>query len=133
MAFDHTRPADMAWLGNNAGAITTNPVTAYSVVAPPVDSGTYPQPGQFSMPSVSPNPGAVDVTDPVLAAYLQAAKTPSGAGGGGGGGGVAPPATSIAYQTSAGTASKPGVFIIIIILAALAFYFLRKKGAIHVG
>ena len=132
MAFDHTRPADMAWLGNNAGAITTNPVTAYSVVAPPVDSGTYPQPGQFSMPSVSPNPGAVDVTDPVLAAYLQAAKTPN-LQGGGGGGGVAPPATSIAYQTSAGTASKPGVFIIIIILAALAFYFLRKKGAIHVG
>ena len=132
MAFDHTRPADMSWLGNNLGAITTNPVVAYSVVAPPVDSGTYPQPGQFAMPSVSPNPPAVDVTDPVLAAYLQAAKTPSGAGGGGGGG-VAPPATSIAYQTSAGTASKPGVFIIIIILAALAFYFLRKKGAIHVG
>ena len=128
MAFDSSRPADLAWLGNNTAAFGV-PIVPLSPVTPPVDTGTYPQPGQFAMPSIPPAPTVADQTDPVLAAYLQAAKTPNQQGGTG----VAPPATSIAYQTSAGTASKPGVFIIIVVLVAVAFWYLKKKGAIHVG
>ena len=129
MAFDPSRPADMAWLGNNQGAFQ-NPILMTSPVTFPVDSGTYPQPGQFAMPSLPVIPTVAELpTDPVLAAYLNAAKTPSSAG-------VAAtqgPSTGITYQTSAGTASKPAVFIVLIVLAVVAFYFFKKKGALNVG
>jgi len=82
------------------------------------------------MPSVPVIPTVADLpTDPVLAAYLNAAKTPSSAG-------VAAtqgPSTGITYQTSAGTASKPGVFIVLIIIAIAAFLYFKKKGALNVG
>ena len=125
MAFDRTRPADLAWLGDNAGAFQ-NPILPLSPRSP--DPATYPQPGQFSMPSLQ-----VPVTelpaDPVLAAYLNAVKTPSSAGVSTTSG----PATRITYQTGTGTNSKPVVFIVLILILLAAFYYFKKKGAISVG